>query len=226
MKSMLAFLLSIAGFLICCASCGTVPPNAEETGDSHVIAIPSISAPEELRPNAADQLAEEPGLDKAGNLEDAFWTQIAVADEVYDLAELSVEELLTVLESAGVSSEKLSGPVPSRPHSRQPVKYRLYRIEDGHNVDCGMVLGRSGDPTKLEKVKIIAEKWDYTDVILCRGILDMTASPAMDSALLEEMFTYQDEEYKLIADCPEGQCCIIKIAGHNQDADVFLYIFE
>lgn len=63
-------------------------------------------------------------------------------------------------------------------------------------------------------------------MILCKGIVDMTASPAMDSALLEEMFTYQDEEYKLIADCPGGQRCIIKIARHNQDADVVLYIFE
>lgn len=76
MKSMLAFLLSIAGFLICCASCGAVPPNAEETGDSRVIVIPSMSVPEELRPNAVDQLAEEPDLDKAGSLEDASWTQI------------------------------------------------------------------------------------------------------------------------------------------------------
>jgi len=185
-----------------------------------------MSVPEALRPNAVDQLAEEPDLDKAGNLKDASWTQISVADEVYDLAELSVEELLTVLESAGVSSEKLSGPVPSRPHSRQPVKYRLYRIENGHDVDCGMVLGRSGDPTKLEKVKFTVKTWDYTDVILCRGILDMTASPSMDSAQLEEVFAYQDEEYKLIADCPEGQRCMIKIAGHNQNVDVILYIFE
>lgn len=66
MKSMLAFLLFIVGFLICCASCGTVPPNAEEAGEFYVIVIPGMSVPEELRPNAVDQLAEEPELGEHG----------------------------------------------------------------------------------------------------------------------------------------------------------------
>lgn len=67
-----------------------------------------MSVSEELRPNAVDQLAEEPDSDKASNLEDDSWTQLSVADEVYDLAELSVEELLTVLESVAVCPLKNS----------------------------------------------------------------------------------------------------------------------